>query len=297
MLWQRFVEKHSFQFIIQIFSDETFAWISFEVNDVINLNGQNCSLYQFQFIIKKQKLLSKLKHFVYNTYTGDICCTTKSMRKYNGLKILLDQSFRYFFFGNATLIESIFSGMPKNTYIQEALASGLEAVRTRNMSQRKAARCYGVQQVTLSDHLLGKTMMGAKAGRKPVLPREVEEELVDEALHAADKAFGISRVQLMMRAGRIAKEAKIKTGLKNDIPGTDWWLGLKKRHPRLVFLKPEGTASSRLKGLDFEKVGCYFEALVTVLQELQLQDQPQFIWHCDESNFSLTHTPTAVCAM
>ena len=37
-----------------------------------------------------------------------------------------------------------------------------------------------------------------------------------------------------------------------------------KSHPRLVLRNPEGSASSRLKGLDVEKVGRDFEALGTV---------------------------------
>ena len=125
--------------------------------------------------------------------------------------------------------------------------------------------CHRLPLATISE---GRLWWGPKQVENQHCPKKIEERLVDEAFDAADKAFGISRVQLMMRAGRIAKEAKTKTSFKNDIPGKDWWLGLKKLHPRLVLCKPEGTASSRLKGLDVEKVGRYFAALVTFFQEL-----------------------------
>ena len=122
------------------------------------------------------------------------------------------------------------------------------------------------------------------------------DQLLEEALNAADKAFGLSRVQLMMRAGRLAKEANLKISFMNDVPGKDWWLGLKKRHPQLVLRKPEATAQTRLKGLEVNKVGRYFEALGSIISELGIGDKPECIWHCDETNLPLSHKPTAVCA-
>ena len=104
--------------------------------------------------------------------------------------------------------------MPYNAYSGKSLAAAMDAVKSGRMSQRKAAKTHGIPQATLSDHLRGRSTMGVKARWKTVLPKEIEDQLVEEALDAADKAFGLSRVQLMMRAGRLAKEANLKIRLE-----------------------------------------------------------------------------------
>ena len=76
------------------------------------------------------------------------------------------QTFRNNFFRDANIIELTFSGMQYNSYTQESLASGLEAVGIGKNSQREVTRSIGMWKNILSDHLMGKSVMGSKAVRK-----------------------------------------------------------------------------------------------------------------------------------
>lgn len=182
------------------------------------------------------------------------------------------------------------------TYTTVQLQEAVGLVRAGRISQRAAAKRYGIPQSTISDHVLDKIQQGAKPGRKPALPIDVEDALVHQAMAASERGFGITRQQLLARAGRLCNSMKWKTSFKNNVPGKDWFLGLKRRHPNFTLRTPEPLSTKRSKALNPIELGKYFTELGEVLSELQLHGKPQLIWNMDETNSKFEHKPSKVCA-
>ncbi|CAH1798426.1 unnamed protein product [Owenia fusiformis] len=86
-------------------------------------------------------------------------------------------------------------------------------------SVRSTARQTGIPLTTLHDHKSGKIEIGARRGRQPALPRDVEEEIISKTIKAAKSGFGISRFQLQHKAGRVAKALKLSTPFLKDNRG------------------------------------------------------------------------------
>ncbi|CAC5378343.1 unnamed protein product [Mytilus coruscus] len=176
------------------------------------------------------------------------------------------------------------------------LQRAIEAVRSNQMSIRKAADHYGVKKSTLGDHVSGKIATGRKSGRSTVFELDVEKQIVAKAQLVSQQGFGVSRKQLMRKAGQLARTMKLKTPFKKGIPGQAWWDGFRQRNPELVLRKPEKLASTRARNLNKPVVDNYFKDLDNTLTELNLRDSPNAIWNMDETNSNMEHTPAKKCS-
>lgn len=155
---------------------------------------------------------------------------------------------------------------------------------------------YLVPKTTIHDHVSGKIEPGAKPGKPPAIPVEIESKVVKSALEAADMGFGISRGMLKAKTGQLVNRLKLPTPFKDGVPGNMWWRGLKSRHPELVIRKPEKLSTVRSRMMNREVVSKYISALDQLVTDLQLHDKPECIWNCDEKGFQFEHSPVSVCA-
>ena len=57
------------------------------------------------------------------------------------------------------------------------MEEALSAARNGQLSQRKAAKLYGIPPATVSDHIRGRVSDGSLPGRQPVIPRKIESEI------------------------------------------------------------------------------------------------------------------------
>ena len=181
-------------------------------------------------------------------------------------------------------------------YSEEDLKEALNAVRSGTMSQRQAAKHFNVGQATISDHIRGRVSEGSKPGRKPVLPIEVENKIVEKTLSAAQCGFGFSRQLLAAKVCNVTKKLKIKTPFRNGIPGYDWWKGFKDRHPEVSLRTPEAQTDSRSKLLNPQIVNSYFQDLGNIIAENDLSNRPKCIWNMDETSCCMEHKPVPVVA-
>jgi len=108
----------------------------------------------------------------------------------------------------------------------ETMQTAVQCVQNIEMTVRAASKEFGISKSTQSDHVTGKITDGAVAGKAPVIPIEIENKLVEKVVTAADKGFGMSRKNLLIRTARLCKNMKIKTNFKNGLPGKDWYTGL-----------------------------------------------------------------------
>lgn len=198
-----------------------------------------------------------------------------------------------------------FSRMPKKyiakkkgKYVQhnyEHMAEAVKAVKAGEMSVRLAAERYGLPKSTLYDRVSGRFDLDTKPGRKPVLDTATEDQILKNVTENAEKGFGLSRQQLLTRAGILCKRANI-SGFRNGTPSKHWWYGLKRRHPEIGLRKPEKLGTVRARMLNSTVVERYLKDLGTIISEHNLINTPQKIWNCDETGKHLEHNPVSVIA-
>ena len=201
---------------------------------------------------------------------------------------------------------SLFSStMPKN-YIHKSrgktlqyprgdLEKAVKAVESGAMSIRKASELHHVPKSTIADRVSGRFDLNAKPGRKPALPRVVEDKIVETVKLAAKSGMGVSRKNLLKRTGTLCKRLKIETPMfKKGVPGNAWWEGLKKRYPELTIRKPEKLGTNRARALNGPITTSYFDYLCSLLDELNLKEQPARIWNADETGLRFEHDPVKV---
>ena len=135
--------------------------------------------------------------------------------------------------------------------------------------------------------------LNVKPGRKPVLPKAVEDKIVDTVKLAASSkksGMGVSRKGLLKHTDTLCKRLKIETSMfKKGIPGNAWWEGVKKRHSELTIRKPEKLGSNRARALNFPITSIYYEYLGSLLDELNLKDKPDCTWNIDETGLRFEH--------
>lgn len=183
------------------------------------------------------------------------------------------------------------------TYTDDNFTKAIDAIKSGRISQRKAASVYSIPQATLSDHMRGRVKDGASAGRKPVIPIEVEKQIVNKCAQAAEMGLGMNKTQVIEKVGHLTKNMNLHNMFRNNKPGKDWWYGFKGRNPSVTLRSPEKLTSIRAKGLNSVKVGEYFIALKKEIDRLELSDKPECIWNMDEKGISLEHSPNKVVAV
>ncbi|KAL5015325.1 hypothetical protein ScPMuIL_009595 [Solemya velum] len=174
---------------------------------------------------------------------------------------------------------------PYSRHNYEDMEKAVDCVRKGTLSVRAAAKKFGIAKSTLGDRVSGKTELTARSGCNPVLPMELETEVIESVTSSAEKGFGISRKQLLSRIGILCRKTKIK-GFKNETPSKHLWYSMKSRHPELNLRKPEKLGNVRARMLNLVVVSNYFDALEGIVG----------IWNCDETGKQLEHTPVCVIA-
>ena len=134
-------------------------------------------------------------------------------------------------------------------YSKVSLQQAVDMVKSGTMSVRDASSHFHVPKSTLQDHASGKVQPGAKYGNETVIPIDIEQEMANKVRNAADQGFGISRLQMMFKAGQIVKQMKLKSPFKNNIPGRAWYEGFVKRH-NLSLRTPSPLTTNRSRALN-----------------------------------------------
>lgn len=168
-------------------------------------------------------------------------------------------------------------------YTGENLDKAVVAVKSGIMSYRKACDTFKVPKTTVLNRVNGDVVDsgdGIKAGRRPALPMEVEQKIVDSSLKAAEMGFGISKQQLILKVSRLCKSLGLNV-FKNNIPSDDWWRGFRSRHPEISLRKPEPLSTMRSRMMNRVVVSNYFSELLHLISHHSLT--PDLIWNMDET--------------
>jgi hypothetical protein len=169
------------------------------------------------------------------------------------------------------------------------MANAIRAVRSKEMGLKRASRVFEVPRSKLKNKVNSKEtdIENTRLDRKPVLPYNLEEELVSYCLMVERKFFGLITRDMK----RLAFELAIKNGLAHPFSvqqgkaGWKWLRNFMCRHPQLSLRKPQATSAARVKGFTKENVAKFFDILELLLQLINFS--PHRLFNCDKTDLTV----------
>jgi hypothetical protein len=168
-------------------------------------------------------------------------------------------------------------GRYKASYNKDSLKAACEEVKGGNMSERAAAKAYGVPRSTLKDKI-AERYAHETAGRPPVLGKEEEELIVERLIMHGNWGFPLSAGDLRHTIRDYLHSQGRKTRFVDNMPGPDFIAGFLQRHPVLSQRKANLIKRSRA-GVTHEIVNDFFEKFAITAQGVP----PQNVFNYDET--------------
>ena len=111
---------------------------------------------------------------------------------------------------------------------EENMAKAVSAIREKKMKLMEAARHFEVPKSTLfrlslQTDVTAKEAASKKLGRKPILPSDLEKELVRFLLIMEKKFYGLTRNDVRRMAFQLAERNKIPHPFSNTMAGRAWF--------------------------------------------------------------------------
>ncbi|KAJ8942016.1 hypothetical protein NQ314_010246 [Rhamnusium bicolor] len=142
-------------------------------------------------------------------------------------------------------------GMKHKEWDPVRMRLAINAIRNKEIGYLKASRIFGVPKSTLEGFVkkVDKTaeLVNTRTGRKPVFPKEMEDDLVAYCLEMDSHPF--SKV--------------------NKLAGKKWMYHFLKRNPCLSSRKPQGISKARIKGFTPENVKRFFDNLEPAMKNIK----------------------------
>ena len=173
------------------------------------------------------------------------------------------------------------------------MCRALEEFRKEKLKLNECCRKYSIPKKTFLRHLRGEVKRGSDRHGRPVngrgtaLPREAENELVEEILFLEKCMFGL-RIDDVRKLAYDFMEAN--PHLKNpfskskQIAGKKWYYAFMKRHTELSLRQSESVSIARTRGFNKENVSEFFDILEKIVEENMIDALR--IFNVDESGFS-----------
>lgn len=167
----------------------------------------------------------------------------------------------------------------------ENMKNAIEAVRKQEMGYLKASRTYNVPKSTLEDYVKHGSSP-APPGRKPTLPLELEESLVNYCLEMDRRFFGLTTVDIRRLAYQLALQNGISHTFSEEkgLAGKKWLKGFLSRHSNLTLRTPQGLSKARIKGFTKENVDRFFDLLEPALEKIKFN--PLRTYNVDETGIT-----------
>lgn len=183
------------------------------------------------------------------------------------------------------------------------MQAAIRSVRTNELSQNAAARCYNVPVATLNRRI--KSGKGEVDGSKKKLGRfttvftpQQESELSKHILELEKKFFGITTYDLRSLAYQYAHQNGIEHTFNGEtkLAGKDWMYGFLKRNSHISLRTLENTSAARASGFNRVSVDAFFTLLGTLMDEYKFT--PSRIYNCDETGLTtVPNKPTKVFSL
>lgn len=186
--------------------------------------------------------------------------------------------------------------MGRKKWRKEDMVRAIEAVRSHEMGYKKAADRFNVPRTTLfrlstKSNITPAQAVETKLGRSPVLPRNLEDQLVDYLLLMEKKFYGLTRSDVKRMAYQLATLNKLPNTFSknNETAGRKWLnLFLKRHKDRISVRKPTGTSIHRAKGFNKDNVTHFFDILEAAFENHEYPADRVF--NVDETGLSIVQS-------
>ena len=174
-------------------------------------------------------------------------------------------------------------------YSSTAIEKAYDAVKSGDMSIRRAAEEYGIPRTTLHNKVSGKVDKVVKSGPKTYLTDEEECKLVEFLVGCASIGYAKSLQDVLSIAERIVNCHYGRADKVHLSKG--WWEKFCKCHPEISLRHAEPLSYARAVANNPVVIKRYFD----LLEQNELASRPGQIF-CDETGMPLTHKPPKVVA-
>nr|CAI5849892.1 unnamed protein product [Callosobruchus analis] len=171
------------------------------------------------------------------------------------------------------------------------MISAVAAVQTKIMGYLKASKTFSVPRATLFRFVKEKNdsiaeVVDKPIGRKPVLDRDIESQLVDYILVMEGLFYGLTRMDLRRLAYQVAVQNNIENPFREGVAGRYWLKGFLKWHQNILSVRqPTGTSYAR------ETMNQFYDNLETIQSTTSFP--PSRIFNVDETGLSIVQSKTA----
>ena len=124
---------------------------------------------------------------------------------------------------------------------EERMKQAYEAVKSKKMSIRHAAKAFSVPKSTLADRASGRVKFGSHSGPERYLDDEEERQLVRFIIGAAKMGYAKTKKEVLLIAEELLANKGREITLSNG-----WWESFHKRHPSLTLRSAEKLSYARL---------------------------------------------------
>ncbi|KAJ4432782.1 hypothetical protein ANN_21421 [Periplaneta americana] len=163
------------------------------------------------------------------------------------------------------------SATKRKQYDKEAMLGAVRAVRNGEMGYLKASKYFEAPKRTLErfvkDNRSPEELVDIPLGRKPVLPSELEEQLVQYCSDMEERFYGLRTQDIR----RMAFQKK-------------WVRAFLKRHPVLSMRTPQGISAARVKAFTPENVAKFFDNYEPLLTKVNRN--PHRVYNVDETGIT-----------
>lgn len=174
----------------------------------------------------------------------------------------------------------------RKSWNTENMIDAVTAVREGKMGYLRASKAFHVPKITLQryvkkDEIDPTTSINTVLGRKPALPDDLEQKLVEYCIEMDKKFFLLRRGDLSKMAYQLALRNNIPNPFKGEAAGKTWLKNFLKRHPNLSVRTPCATSNARAKMFIRESVKQFFDIYKTEFENVN--GQPDRIYNVEET--------------
>ncbi|GBP43090.1 hypothetical protein EVAR_96352_1 [Eumeta japonica] len=180
----------------------------------------------------------------------------------------------------------------RKTWDPEKMKKAIEAVRSKSMGYKRQSGVSNTRStlkrlVKDSEESLD-SLVHKPLGRKPILPPELEEKLVEYILIMEAKYYGLTRMDVRRMVYQLASKNNLPNHFKNEVAGRAWLDLFLRRHKEVSVRKPTGTSYARVQGFNRFAVKTFFDILGAELQKRHYP--PDRIFNVDETGLTIVQS-------
>ncbi|XP_036138583.1 uncharacterized protein LOC105836987 isoform X2 [Monomorium pharaonis] len=186
----------------------------------------------------------------------------------------------------------------RKTWDAELMQQAIDCVRTKKLGYTKAANLFEVPRSTLrrlvATDLSSEECVNIKIGRKPIMPPEMEAQLVNYLLMMKNRFFALTSNDVRRMAYQIAAKNELNCFGQNNEAGRVWFDRFIRRHSNLDIFKPSIHHTSE-SIVNKESMLEFYKMLENMYKEHNYDADR--IFNVDEASFYIVHkkTPHVIC--